>query len=177
MLGWLWRRSLFKHLNNLKHNKQTSFISAQRDERNRSTQETETISQWHNLNFMKVIVLFPIWQEHLAPFLTFGCRRSNISLKCTRRLNSCALLVHFSAFARTRKSPDPRLFQHSKQFNHLCWCQRWTSCAVVSPRSAYLIPAHYPGPSQLSGAPSPGAAAPDVSRKIRRKKLQNFNLQ
>lgn len=28
-------------------------------------------------------------------------------------------------------------------------------------------------PSQLSG----GAAAPDVSRKIRRKKLQNFNLQ
>lgn len=48
---------------------------------------------------------------------------------------------------------------------------------------ASLIPAHYPGPLHLSGSQSPGghsfraARDPDVSRKIRRKKLQNFNLQ
>lgn len=65
----------------------------------------------------------------------------------------------------------------------------WSEIVVVLPGTARaagdrLIPAHYPGPSQLSGAQAPGAAAPcsgeshpDVSRKIRRKKLQNFNLQ
>lgn len=48
---------------------------------------------------------------------------------------------------------------------------------------ARLIPAHYPGPSQLSGAESPGATAPAVRAvqmfpvKSDGKKLQNFNLQ